>query len=197
MYKRVIFLLSTLIALSACSPIELTNVSTYTLSIPEMKEESRRAKTHSTLALAMPTASPGFETANMLYVMTPFQLQSFTRNRWVAPPAEMLVPIMLQVLRATDYYEAIVPPTLLVSSNYRLNLQIVKLQQEFLLPDSKLRLEIEALLLDDHSHRVISSKQFTTLVDVNGTTPYAGVLATNRAVADLTKRIASWCISHS
>lgn len=197
MYQRIIFLLSILIVLAACTPVKLTSMSTYTLAVPKAGKQPAHAKTRTTLALATPTASPGFETANMLYVLTPFQLQSFTRNRWVAPPADMLVPIMLQALRATGYYQAIVPPTLLVAANYRLNLQIVRLQQEFLLPDSKLRLEIQALLLDDHSHRVISSKQFATLVDVNGTTPYAGVLATNRAVADLTKRIASWCVSHS
>ena len=196
MHRLFIFLSSTLL-LAACSPIKLTNIATYTLDNPKVVKKVASSKTRTTLALVMPTASPGFETANMLYVMTPFQLQSFTRNRWVAPPAEMLVPIMLQALRSQAYYQAVVPPTLMVSSNYRLNLQIVKLQQEFLLPDSNVRLEIQAILLDGHSNRVIASKQFSTLVAVNGSTPYAGVLATNRAVADLTKRIATWCLNHS
>ncbi len=196
MYRYGIFL-GLWMLLAGCTPVKVSDVSTYNLSITKAIKEPARAKTRTTIALGMPTASPGFETANMVYVMTPFELQSFTRNRWVAPPAQMLTPIMLQALRAKGYYQAVVPPPLLIASNYRLNLQILRLQQEFLLPDSHLRLEIEAILLDSHTNRVIASKHFTTLIPVNGKTPYAGVLAANQGVAKLTQAIADWCVKHS
>lgn len=192
MYRWLIILTSVLMLLG-CSPIQLPDMATYTLASKTMKEPAY-AKTTKTIAVSMPTASAGFETVNMAYVMTPYELQYFTRNRWVAPPTQMLVPIVVQALRGKGYYKAVIPPTVLTPSDYRLNLQILTLQQEFLLPTTQMRVEIQAILSNGRTNQVIASKQFSELIDVESKTPYAGVIAANRAVSKLTKDIASWAI---
>lgn len=193
MYRWLILLLSVLMMLLGCSPVQLPNIATYTLASKTVKEPVR-TKTAKIIAVSMPTASSGFETVNMAYVMTPYELQYFTRNRWVAPPAQMLVPIMVQALRSRGYYKAVIPPTVLTPSDYRLNLQVLKLQQEFLLPTIQMRVEIQAIFSSGKTNQVIASKQFSELVNVESKTPYAGVIAANRAVSNLTKEIADWVI---
>ncbi len=197
MQRWFIFFIATVLLLAGCTPVKVSNVATYRLGNTKTEKQPKKAKTVMTIALAMPTASPGFQTADMIYVMTPFELQSFSRNRWVAPPAQMLVPIMLESLRSKAYYRAVIPPPLLSSSNYRLSLQLFKLQQEFLLPTSQVRLEIQAILLDSRTHHIVASRYFAVLVPVSGSTPYAGVLAANRAALDVSRRIADWCVQNT
>lgn len=195
MLSAMLLLLS--VALTDCAPVKLPKQSAYTLGALKPVKIPEQAKTRQIITLATPTASPGFQTVDMVYMMTPFELKAFTRNRWIAPPAQMLVPIMVQALRAKGYYKAVVPPPLIAQSNYRLDLSLLRLQQEFLLPISNIRLEIQAILLDSVTNHVIGSKRFAAVVPAKTSTPYGGVLAANLAVVDLTNRIATWCVSQA
>lgn len=152
--------------------------------------------TNKTLLVSTPIASSGYASSKMIYILIPFQLKSYVDNRWIAPPSELLLPLLADQIRATNYFRAVVTSPFSGSSNYQLNTQLLTLQQEFLQPQSVVRLTMQATLINATTGNVIASRVFEAVVPANENTPYAGVLATNQAAKIVMKNIAAFVIAY-
>lgn len=126
--------------------------------------------------------------------MIPYELRSFGDHRWVAPPAELLLPLLTDRIRATGYFHAVVATPYLGVSNYQLNTRLLALQQEFLQPQSEVRLKMQATIMNVATGRVIASREFQAVVPASENNPYAGVIATNQAAHIVTNQIAQFVI---
>jgi len=182
------------ITLTACGPIATKPLNTYTISSLKKYIKSSRPQTKLTLLVSNPNAAPGYQTAAMIYMQTPFELESFANHRWVAPPAQMLLPMFVRALRNTSYFAAVVSPPFTGITNLRLNTELVKLQQEFLLPTSVIRLVVQASLINNTSNRVVASRQFEIVISTSENNPYGGVLAINKAAAIASRKVAQFVI---
>lgn len=183
--------------LMGCSPVKLPNVSSYELSNLKAVKSSNRSRTQITLSVNAPTAAPGYQSAAMIYMITPYQLSSFTLHKWVAPPAQMMLPIIVMTLRSKGYYKAVVSGVAPSLTQYNLDLQLIKLQQEFLQPKSRIRMVMQATLFNNLTNKVVASRRFTQVVPANTNTPYGGVLAANRVANTVAQQIARFCIRNS
>ena len=185
------------IFLSSCSlsPIKTAPISTYTITNwPKKTVVTQKTISRQTILVTTPVASPGYESSRMIYVMIPYQLKSFANHRWVAPPANLLLPLMANRLRAAGYFHAVVTSPFSGAAHYQLNTQLLTLQQEFLQPESKVRLTIEATLINTVTGRVVASRVFESVVPAPENNPYAGVLATNQAAHNVLNKIAQFVI---
>lgn len=182
-------------ALVACGPIATRPMDTYTISSLKKYVRAPRRTTKLTLLVSNPTAAPGYQTSAMIYMATPFELKSFADNRWVAPPAQMLLPMFVRALRNTSYFYAVVAPPFVGITNLRLDTQLIKLQQEFLLPTSQLRLIVQASLVSNVTNRIVASRQFEVVIPTSENNPYGGVLAANKAAATLSRKIAQFAVN--
>ena len=194
---NIILLLVMLLSLSACGlmdPIKLPPVSTYAITNMKSVSIPKRSKTRLTLLVSLPIASSGYQSSKMVYVDIPYKLKTFTNNRWAAPPAEMLMPLLAHQLRSTGYFHAVVTPPFSGVTNYRLDTQLLVLQQEFLRPTSIVRIVMQISLVNNSSNRVVVSRRFQVLVSAPANNPYSGVLATNKASKIITKRIVRFVI---
>ncbi|MCX7124829.1 MAG: ABC-type transport auxiliary lipoprotein family protein, partial [Gammaproteobacteria bacterium] len=156
---------------------------------------SQHSVSHKTLLVTTPIASPGYVSSRMIYVMIPYQLRSFSNHAWIAPPADLLLPLIANRLRANHYFKAVVTTPFSGAANIELNTQLLTLQQEFLQPQSVVRLTMEATLLDTASGHVIASHVFTAVVSAPGNNPYSGVLATNQAAHNVVSQIAKFVVN--
>lgn len=182
-----------LILLSGCGPISMPPVSRYAItSSPPIKKMHHR--THKTLLVSTPIASAGYKSNKMIYITIPYRLRSFANNQWIAPPADMLLPLIAESLRKTDYFKAVVTAPFSGVVNYRLDTQLLTLQQEFLHPVSQIRLVLQATLINDINNHVIASRRFQIVVNAPENNPYGGVLAANRAAASLSKQITQFVL---
>ena len=181
--------------LSACSPVKLPGVASYSLTSLHAKKAPGRSRTNITLGVTAPSASPGYETSDMIYMITPYQLSSFALHKWVAPPAQMILPIVVQAIRSTGYFKAVVSAPYSATTNYRMDFQLLKLQQEFLLPKSKVRMQVQVNLFNNRTSKIIASRRFNVLVPAASNTPYSGVLAANKAITQIASQIARFCKS--
>ncbi len=189
-----IFLLLLMFLLVGCGPIATPPQSVYLISNLNSGKAPETSKTRLTLLVSNPIPNSGYQTAAMLYMMTPYELKAFSDNRWVAPPAQMLLPIFVQALRNTGYFHAVVSPPFVGLAHYRLDTQLIRLQQEFLLPTSRVRLTVQATLISNASNRVVATRLFEVTVTAPANNPYSGVLATNKAAAIISQRIAQFCV---
>lgn len=196
--QRIKWLITGLVVLfmtgcASLSPLALPKVSQYTFTTwPKTTATPVRAKTQNTILVSLPVASPGYQTSKMVYVQVPYELQSFAHHAWVAPPSELLLPLMANRLRATGHFKAVVTPPFSGGVTYQLNTQLLVLQQEFLRPTSQVRLSIGATLINTATGQVVASRVFETTVEAPENNPYSGVLATNQAVHQLLDRIAGF-----
>jgi len=148
------------------------------------------------ILVAPPTARPGFESARMVYVTRAQEIRFFARHEWVAPPAQMLAPLLTEALERGGRFRA-VRSTADVSSPFRLETEIVALQQEFTVQPSVTRFALRAQLVDIRERRVLAAEEFETTEPARSDDPYGGALAASQAVARVLDQLASWCDAHT
>ncbi|MDI1352129.1 MAG: ABC-type transport auxiliary lipoprotein family protein, partial [bacterium] len=151
---------------------------------------------HLSLLVTLPEAVAGYQTEAMLYVKKPFQLESFAKNAWTSPPAEMLYPLLVQSLQRSGYFYAVSSSAYSEKVDYRLDTQLLSLEQNFLNKPSKLIFSVKAVLTRIDDSKVIASRIITQQIPCSSDTPYGGVVAANKASLELTATIAQFVVSN-
>ncbi|MBW5803022.1 hypothetical protein FIV31_07050 [Coxiella endosymbiont of Ornithodoros amblus] len=180
-----------------CGPVVLPPISYYQLDDLKLVRLPPHSKTHLTILVSMPIPNPGYQTSAIIYMLTPYELSRYANSRWVAPPSEMLMPLLVQALRQTGYFYAVVSPSFFGMTHYRLDTRLLKLQQEFFFPISRIRLTMEASLIRSATNHVVANHLFEVLVAAPMNNPYGCVLAANKAAAIMSYRIAQFCTAYT
>ena len=155
-------LLAVVLTAMGCA-VKVPPVSTYVLTTPVHAASSEAAQTSAVLLVGTMTADPGYKTSAMIYLKEPAHLREFARNAWVAPPAQMFMPLLIEGIESRKYFRAVVTPPFAGHSDYRLDTRLVMLQQEFMQPESQVRCVVSALLTNNNTGRVIASHLFRLL----------------------------------
>lgn len=145
-----------------------------------------------TILVAAPVARPGYDSARMVYVTRAYELRFFARHEWVGPPAQMLALLLAEALERGGRFRTVQSPSD-VAPEFRLETEILALQQEFTLQPSQVRFALRAQMVDVAEHRVVGSEDFEAVEPAPSDDPYGGVVAANRAVARVLEDLAKWC----
>lgn len=192
-----LFVWCLVLLLASCSPVSMPEPAKYTLSPGKQVSNKRVSRTRATILVARPIAASGFSGKSMLYMMTPYRLQSYAHHEWVAPPAQMLLPIVVQALRRRNYFAAVSAPPFSGKTDYQLNTYLVELDQSFLRPVSQVHLVVQATLVDMRSRKVVAARSFVRNQAATGNNPYSGVLAANRAASWVSRQIAGFVVRNT
>lgn len=194
MIKKIIIIVSSLL-MSACSlsPVKTPDVATYTLN-PIAATFSHWHKTQKTILVSKPEANPGYDSDSMRYMVTALKLQSYAINRWVAPPAQMFAPILTTALANQHYFKAVVEPPFSGITDYNVQTQIVRFEQNFLQPVSRFMFTLQVNLVNNSSNRIVASQRFNVVVPAPDNNPYAGVVAANKAADLMSQKVAQFVV---
>jgi cholesterol transport system auxiliary component len=192
--KHIIFAVVMIPVLVACGPVKMPPSNTYTLSNLQPAVNFKKSRTKLTLLISTPVASPGYTTSKMMYMMIPFKLRAFANHRWIAPPADMILPILAEDVRNRGYFKAVVTPPFAGVTNYRLDTQLLVLRQEFILPKSQVRLVMDVDVVNANTNRIVASKRFHVVYNAQDNNPYGGVIAANKAVNNVARQIARFVV---
>lgn len=180
------------IALTACSPIKTSVSNQYKLEAFTAKKLAHK-KTSQSILISQPEAMAGYQSEQMLYVQKPYEITAFVHNAWISSPANMLYPLIMQSLQKTGYFYAVASGPYVEKADYRLDTQLIALQQNFLPKPSVIELVVKVVLTHIEDNRVVSSRIINERMSCPMETPYGGVIAANRATqaftADLSKFI--------
>lgn len=195
-HANIIVVIMLVFGLTACvSPRASEPIRTYVLSPDESvwnSEVPPIRKTEFVLVVTTPKAKPGFDTPSMVYVKRPYELNSFALHQWADTPARMLLPVLVQALERSGSWRAVVTVSSPVRGDYRLDFEDLVLEQEFLDTPSRIRLALRGRLTHVGESKVIGSREFELLETVPSDDPYGGVLAANKATAQLLQQIVRW-----
>jgi cholesterol transport system auxiliary component len=145
------------------------------------------------LAVSLPRARAGFDTAQMIWVRQVHGLETYARNRWADAPARMLAPLIVQALERSGAFHAVVSAPSGVAAGLRLDTELVRLQQDFTVKPSEVRFTLGVQLIDTATQRVIATAEFDETEKCESEDAYGGVRAANRALERLLVRLAEFC----
>ncbi len=197
----------TIVALSACSSLLPANVpppmlysfdtvQTNAITKAAVPPEANVVNIGPTLIVSVPRAAAGFDTQQMMYMRQPHQLEYFRESQWVDTPAAMLLPLAVGAIEQSGRFGAVMQSPTTIASQYRLDLEVVRLQQEFFSQPSRVHFTLRAYLSDTTSHQIIAWREFDTNVNAETDNPYGGVVAANQAIRTTLIALASFCANH-
>lgn len=181
--------------LVGCSPVKLPVTNEYQLSSFSTKQFVAKPQPV-TLLVTAPDAVAGYQTEEMLYVKKPFQLEAFAKNSWTNPPADMLYPLLVQSLQRSGYFYAVASSPYNAVADYRLDTQLLALEQNFLRKPSFIQFTAKVVLTRTSDSKVIASRIINQKIPCPTDTPYGGVIAANKASDLFTATVANFAISH-
>ncbi len=188
-----------LFLLSACSvftPVSITPEKTYTLS--QINPNSVKTRnTGLTVMISVPTSTPAYDSSFMMYREHPYQLSYFTRNRWIAAPGDMIVPLLVKSLQNSGAYRAVVSAPFPGFSDVRVDVKVLDFYQDFITKPSHEVVTLNIQVVEMASHRILAAKTFSAAVKAPGNDPEGGVKAANEAVAQLLGQISRFVVVHS
>lgn len=147
------------------------------------------------VAVNMPQARPGFETARIAYLQQPHELSYFANSVWTDTPARMLQPLLLQALEQGAAFRAVVRAGSAVPADVRLDIELVRLQQDFTASPSRVQITLQAQLIDVRAKRVLAVRQFDAAENAGSEDAYGGVGAANRLVQRVLGQVTEFCVA--
>ena len=158
-----------------------------------MSAAAPAAKRSGTLVVEPLRAVPGYDSRHMVYQRSPGQLEAFAFHEWVAPPAELLGPLLVRALQDADTGYAVLPAPSAAVADWRLETQLLNLTQDFSVQPSRLRLGLRAVLLDGRSRRVLGWREVQVSLPVVSDDPLAGATTAQAAALQATQAVATFC----
>ena len=183
-YKTLLSIFCMLL-LASCSAIKLPVTEQYQLTQFSQKIYQKQGGEHS-LFVSPPEALRGYDGSKMNYSTQAFEVKSFAHHAWLGPPAKMVHPLLTQSLQMSGYFKAVSSGIYSDKTDYRLDSQLLMLQQNFTTKPSQIHLVMKVVLNDSKRNQVIASKIFHYKIPCPSDTPYGGVLAANQAVKGYT-----------
>lgn len=144
------------------------------------------------LVVDIPRAAPGYDTRHMVYQRRPQELEAFAFHEWVEPPSRMLAPLLVRALQQGGAFRAVLLAPSAAAGSWRLETELIRLQQDFITRPSQLRLSLRAVLVDGRTRQVIAWREFDARVAVASDDPVAGVQAAQGAVQQVLVAVAAF-----
>ena len=154
----------------------------YLLEVTSFASPPARRASDKILLVAMPKAAPGFDSNRIAYSREPLKLDYYNDSGWSDTPAKMLLPILVRAFETTGAFKAVVSPPAPGLADLRVDVDVIRLQQEFMTQPSKVRLTARIKVLDMKSRHVLGTQVFEAVEPAPSENAYGAVRATNAAV---------------
>jgi cholesterol transport system auxiliary component len=109
----------------------------------------------------------------------------------------LLAPLLVEAMERSGGFRTVLMMPTSLPGDYRLDVDIARVQQEFLQHPSEVCLNLRAQLVELRTTRVLGHQTFEVTEPAPTDDPYGGVVATNRALQRLLSDLMAWVISLS
>jgi cholesterol transport system auxiliary component len=149
------------------------------------------------LVVAVPRAAPGFDSTRMVYLRRAQELEAFAFHEWVDTPARMLAPLLVRALQGSGAFGAVLLAPSAASGAWRLETELLRLQQDFGTRPSQVRLTLRAVLMDTTTRRVIAWREFDETVPAATDDPVGGAAAAQQATQRVLAALSAFCAAQA
>lgn len=189
------FIFACFLLLSSClSPVSTSsNGTAYMIRATPHTVPVKRQRSGVILVMP-PNTTSIYNTRNMAYSPSPYQISYYAKNSWAEVPSDMIQPLIVKTLQKTQRFKAVVNAPYPGRYDYLLSTEITDLLQDYNNCPPVLKFTLRAQYSNGLTGRIIGVKEFTRNVPMRKRDPYAGVLAANEAVADVLEELAEFVV---
>lgn len=145
-----------------------------------------------TIIINTPRAAAGFDSPHMMYVREAHKLEYFAQNEWVDTPSRMLAPLLVSAMQKSQSFHAVVQSPSNVVSDFRLDTEIVHLQQNFETKPSTVQFKLRVYMINNETRKVIAWHEFEDTVVSKNENAAGGAEAANLAVQNVLNKVAAF-----
>lgn len=196
--KRWLPLAGCLLSLAACSLLpsaEPVVIHRYTLDRPP--PDKRFDPGGPAILVAAVRARPGSASRQIMYRRGPSEAGYYTRSRWLAPPADMLQPLVVDALEGTARFRAVAQPGDTIAADLRLDLELVELYHDVSSDPGSVQLRVRARLQRMAPPAILATKQFAYAAPVVANNAASAVDAVDSLLDELLREVAQFCVDES
>jgi cholesterol transport system auxiliary component len=145
------------------------------------------------MTISTPIAGAGFGGIHIIYQRKEHELEHFALSQWVDTPAQMLAPLIVRAVESSGAFRGVVRGSTAAVSDFRLDTEIVRLQQNFVTTPSETRLTLRAVLVNTATRRIVAAREFDASVASVSEDTRGGVAAANAAVRQVLAGLTKFC----
>ncbi len=177
-------MLSATLALGGCTlPQDRSPpAQSYLLEVGTFAAAPARRSSGKTLLVTVPKAAPGFDSNRIAYTREPPKLDYYRDSVWSDTPARMLLPILVRAFETTGAFKAVVAPPAPGLANLRVDVDVIRLQHEFMSRPSQVRLTARIKVVDLKSGHVLGTQVFEAVEPAPSENANGAARAANAAV---------------
>jgi cholesterol transport system auxiliary component len=105
----------------------------------------------------------GFDSNRIAYTREPPKLDYYKDSVWSDTPAKMLLPILVRAFESTGAFKAVVSPPSPVLADFRVDVDVIRLQQELMTMPSRVRLITRIKVVEMKSGHVLETRLFEAI----------------------------------
>ena len=144
------------------------------------------------IAVAEPTAMPGFATARFAYLEQGLELRYYGRHEWTASPARLLQPALVRALDQSGAFSAVTAPPSIALADIRLDVELTRLVHDFREHEGgEIVLAVRVQLTSLQDRHVLATRSFEYREPAEAH-PVAGAVAADRALARLLEDVVAF-----
>ena len=150
-----------------------------------------------TLEVGVPRAAPGFDTPRIAYVERPYAIDYYSRSEWADTPARMLGSVLAAAFERSGAFRAVVLAPTSAQAELRVDVELVRLQQDFTIKPSRADLALRVQVVDSRARRVLATLVVEETEPAATQDAYGGVAATNAALKRALERTVAFVLGEA
>ena len=171
------------------------NVETRREALSKLPEVAASGTLDATLLVLAPEAAEAYDTPQMAYSKSAYEIAYFARTEWADTPAHMLHALLVRTLERTRRFRAIVTPPYTGRADYARRAQLLELRDDFSTEPAQAVLAVRVEL--DAGARTLAAREFIEREPLREKNPAAGVAAANEAAARLLADVARFVVAQT
>lgn len=195
--KNIIKASGAALIISGCSvfmPVTTPQIHTYQLEVinhDSMLTQCPNNNSNIILQITLVRADAPYDTLNMYYSKSPYELASYATHQWVSLPSAMLTQSIQQKMLLSCKYASVVSADFMTTAKYRLTNQVVNLKQTINKESATFILTVISQLVDNKTNQVLKSNTFDIDLPV-APTPNGYIDGANQATAKFLDQLLIW-----
>lgn len=190
-----IVMLSVIALLAGCgvlSPVEAPQIHQYQIITAVSDPAScQGAGKSSVLQISPVQVFAPYDSKNMYYSESQYEINSYALSQWSANPGFMLTQAIQQKLQQSCAYSNVVSADVMSTAKYRLVSQLIDFKQVINGSSATMNLTVLAQLIDNSNNLVVKSKTFTETAPVTAN-PDGYIKGANDATAAFLNDLTTW-----
>lgn len=182
--SRLAWMLWALLTLAGCALPQDSSPpqQAYLLEVGVFTPPPARRSSRKILLVTVSREAPGFDSNRIAYTREPPKLDYYKDSVWSDTPAKMLLPILVRAFESSGAFKAVVSPPSPVLADLRVDVDVIRLQQEFMTRPSQVRLITRLKVVEMKSGHVLETRLFEAIAPAPSENAAGAARAANAVV---------------